>query len=247
MVSGRPAPAALRPFAALLQNVVVKLILLPGLDGTGVLFEPFVRELQVSSLVVRLPVELSSYDQLCDFVRPLLPTDEDFILLGESFSGPLAVGLAAEFPKRLRGVVLCATFIQNPGYFPKRLAFAVQPFLFRFFSMFSRTKTLLGGYSTPYLQQLLRQAHADAPPSLLAARVRSVLEVDVSGELAACTVPILYLQGMRDLVVPAHNLEQLRRLVPSMEWRTIVAPHLVLQTAPKEAARAIETWIARLH
>ena len=74
----------------------MKIILLPGLDGTGHLFEPFVHALptEVEASVISYPADSAlSYTELVDFVSHKLPK-EDFFLLGESFSGPIVYQLA---------------------------------------------------------------------------------------------------------------------------------------------------------
>lgn len=43
-----------------------------------------------------------------------LPSREPYLLLGESFSGPIALSIAARRPALLRGVVLCCSFACNP-------------------------------------------------------------------------------------------------------------------------------------
>jgi len=79
-------------------EVCVKLVLLPGLDGTGELFEHFVNALtdQTQALIFRYPAEARlGYAELTKFVKEQLPVNEPYILLGESFSGPIAVSIAA--------------------------------------------------------------------------------------------------------------------------------------------------------
>lgn len=56
--------------------------------------------------------------------------------------------------------------------------------------------------------------------------------------------PILYLRGENDGVVPGHTLRSLVRHKRLMEVVTLPAPHLVLQVAPEEAARAIRSFVA---
>jgi pimeloyl-ACP methyl ester carboxylesterase len=93
------------------------LVLLPGLDGTGILFKPLIAALppEVSTVVVAYPGEQPlGYAELLPVVLAALPTEHAFVLLGESFSGPLAVMAAATRPPGLVGLVLCATFVQNP-------------------------------------------------------------------------------------------------------------------------------------
>lgn len=87
------------------------LVLLPGLDGTGILFEPVLRELppEIVPHVVPLPNRFPmDYDALASFVASRLPGTGRYILLGESFSGPLSLMIAAARPAGLQGVILCA-------------------------------------------------------------------------------------------------------------------------------------------
>src|SRR5450631_1631029 len=87
------------------------------MDGTGKLFAPLIEAISsnVRIQVVRYPVECAGgYKQLTDLVKQALPSEGDYVLLGESFSGPIAVSIAAELPPRLRGLVMCCSFVTNP-------------------------------------------------------------------------------------------------------------------------------------
>ena len=100
------------------------LVLLPGLDGTGKLFADFLKalDLGVRTRVVPYPPDVPlGYDELEPLVRAALPAQGAFVLLGESFSGPLAIRIAARPPPGLTGLILCVTFASNP--YP-RLAWA---------------------------------------------------------------------------------------------------------------------------
>ncbi len=93
------------------------LVLLPGMDGTGELFAPLVAALNsgFKTVVVRYPPnEVLSYAELESIARASLPTNEPFFILGESFSGPIAVSIAASAPPGLKGLILCASFVRNP-------------------------------------------------------------------------------------------------------------------------------------
>ena len=94
-----------------------KLILLPGMDGTGELFGPFLNALRnrFNAQVIRYPTDLAlGYQELSTFVRNALPVDEPYVFLAESFSGPIAIAIAAEAPPSSRGSILCCTFARNP-------------------------------------------------------------------------------------------------------------------------------------
>ena len=93
------------------------LVLLPGMDGTGDMFRPLLDAFggTLSSVVVSYPsTEPLRYSELVALARESLPTNGPYVLLGESFSGPIAVTLAAEHPDGLTGLILCASFVSNP-------------------------------------------------------------------------------------------------------------------------------------
>jgi pimeloyl-ACP methyl ester carboxylesterase len=93
------------------------IVLLPGIDGTGELFRPFTEALppQFIPQVISYPTSgPQSYDDLVHVVNRALPPTKHFVLLGESFGGPLALKVASQSIPNLRAVVLCATFVLNP-------------------------------------------------------------------------------------------------------------------------------------
>ena len=223
----------------------LSLVLLPGLDGTGVLFEPLIEELPPEMIPHIIPLPKDSalgYEELVPFVNSALPRNGPFILLGESFSGPLALMVAAFRPPGLLGVILCASFIRNPTYFPSWVRHLCGSWLFSFSPAFVQAKALLGGYSVPRLRGLLARAHSSVPAHVIAHRVRAVLTVDATRELSSCPVPVAYLRGTRDKVVPKRNLRQAIAANPGLIVFAVPAPHLVLQTQPRRAAEAIAAF-----
>src|SRR2546429_59271 len=86
------------------------LVLLPGLDGTGDFFQPLLEALEgdIDTHVVRYPAA-GAYDYATcqQLVRAELPEDEPYVLLGESFSGPVAIVPAKPSRNRLEAVADC--------------------------------------------------------------------------------------------------------------------------------------------
>src|SRR5688572_12014000 len=84
---------------------VITAVLLPGLDGTGELFAPFVAAAPqgIRTIVVDYPTSKTSIDVLERRVREKL-TDR-CILIAESFSGPIGVRVAAD--DRVQALILC--------------------------------------------------------------------------------------------------------------------------------------------
>ncbi|HBP02831.1 MAG TPA: alpha/beta hydrolase, partial [Stenotrophomonas sp.] len=105
-------------------------LMLPGLDGSGRLSTPFLPALQAHGLTtqaITLPAQGGQdHAKLAQRLRSQLP-GHPFILLAESFSGPLAVELATRHPTGLRGLVLAATFARRPVPLPAASAALLSP------------------------------------------------------------------------------------------------------------------------
>jgi pimeloyl-[acyl-carrier protein] methyl ester esterase len=210
--------------------------MLPGLDGTGLLFKPAVRTCprELEPLVQDLPAqEPLDYRALSDRIAVVLPSDEPFVLLGESFSGPLALELAARRPAGLLGVVLVATFVTPPN--PGWLSFLPWSFIFRFSPPgFIVRRYFIGRRGTEELLGLLQQIPDLVAPDVMALRVRLVSSVDARRALKLCPTPILYLQANEDRLVHQRALAEILRVRPDVEHRCIDSPHFVAQVAPDE-------------
>ena len=97
--------------------VATRLVLLPGMDGTGILFEPLLDALPQgwTAQVVRYPPDKPlGYESLLDVVLHAIEGNEPFMLVGESFSGPLALMAALGKPAGLQAVILCAIVHSKP-------------------------------------------------------------------------------------------------------------------------------------
>ena len=225
----------------------MRLLLLPGMDGTGRLFEPLLAELPpaMTPIVVSYPTnEPLDYDRLLERVEAAAPS-EPFVVVGESFSGPLAVLLASRRPLGLRGVVLCASFIRSPLPFPRSWTAAVRPWMFRWQPLGLLSLVLLGRQAFGPLGRLLRSSVRSVSPAVLVERIRAIAYVNVTAELRNCPVPVLYLQARGDWVVGRRSWQAIEAVRPETELVTLPGPHLVLQTSPRQAAEAIAEFCGR--
>jgi len=227
----------------------MKLVLLPGLDGTGVLFRPFLNVLppDVEPVVASYPAQKPlSYAELLPLAQAALPVDEPFVLLGESFGGPLALRVAATQPRGLQAVILCGSFASCPfALVPKWAGSLVRPWPFRAFPLFAKVKERLGLYATKEHYALSIEALTQVAPAVFAKRIREIIHIDVAAELRNCAVPILYIQAARDRIVPASNLRRILAIKPDVQSVAIDASHMILKTAPAAAARIILDFIAK--
>jgi pimeloyl-ACP methyl ester carboxylesterase len=222
------------------------LILLPGMDGTGILFQPFVAALgtSYSVKVVSYPSDVEmEYSELEAVARAALPKNEPFIIVGESFSGPIAVSLAASCSDQIKGVILCCSFVRNPYPFFSKLKSIAGALPIRIVPKAILNYFALGAYATESLKALLQTTISKVSPSVLRARLRAILSVNVTEKLSSLSVPVLYLRASRDFVVPSSASETVASLNQRVTITEIEAPHLLLQAAPNEAAQAVATFI----
>ncbi|PXX46821.1 pimeloyl-ACP methyl ester carboxylesterase [Undibacterium pigrum] len=228
---------------------MMTIVLLPGMDGTGTLYAPLHAALngECKLLMLTYPVDQAlSYAELEALVQTQLPQDEDYILLGESFSGPIAISIAATQPVRLKALILCATFASNPRPLlaASRYALPYLPTRLAPLSVFSHL--LLGRFSSKELRRQLAYALAQVKPSSLKARLRAVLCCDVKEKLKLLKVPVIYLQASRDKLVPASAHADISRQLHDMETYRYDAPHFLLQTKADEVAKDILKFISRI-
>jgi pimeloyl-ACP methyl ester carboxylesterase len=136
------------------------------MDGTGIELTDFVAALapELDAIVVTYPndrpMDYAGHEAVA---RASLPADRPFVLLGESYSGPISISIAASNPPGLIALVLCCSFARNPRpglswlrplvrFMPTRIPAAV-PCWF-----------LLGRFSTPRLKNAIARVLAQIAP-----------------------------------------------------------------------------------
>jgi pimeloyl-[acyl-carrier protein] methyl ester esterase len=229
---------------------IKNLVLLPGMDGTGDLFDDFIAALPsaVKVIVGRYSrSEFLDYPELLAVVGKILP-DEPFVLVAESFSTPLAVMLASRSPKFLAGVILCAGFVVSPLGAPSMIAKALaRPAVYRLPPPDVILKRfLLTAEASQVKTRKLKNTIRGVSPEVLARRAQMILSCDVRPELARLTVPLLYLQGSRDAIVGRKSFQEIRKIKPDAEVAVIEGPHLILQCKPRAAAAEIMRFVGEL-
>lgn len=222
------------------------LVLLPGMDGTGELFADFVLALkdEVRPVIIGYPENQAlGYEDLEEYVRDRLPINEPFILLGESFSGPIAISIASSAPAGLIGLILCCTFASNPLPLlrPIKSLINVLPISSKLTTCI--VPFLLGKFSSRSLRKNLEQTLGKVSSRTLRRRMQAVFDIDVSNKLGKIQIPILYIQAEDDSIVPVSALKKICEYAKKLKIVKLRAPHLLLQTVPLEAATAVKIFI----
>lgn len=227
----------------------MRLVLLPGMDGTGELFAPFLAALLASLTphVVAYPTNIvMGCDALLEVVSAELPADEPYILLAESFSTPLAVRLAASQPHGLAGLVLVSGFVSSPVTGTQRAMMHAGADIFRLkLPRWAVTRFMLGEGAPRELIEAVLHAVARVEPKVLAERAREIAATNVRREFGSLQVPTLLLQPTEDRLLPAVCRTKCVEGVACTQV-AIDGPHLLLQRQPAKCAEAITQWAGKL-
>jgi len=219
-----------------------RLVLMPGLDGTGKLFAPIIPLLEqhFELSIVTYP-DLNSFNDYIDCAQRQLPETPGFSLLAESFSGPVALALMARQPDQIGASVLAATFVRSPLAALTRMANYIPE---QVFSIGALSEFVLDVYETEdedfsETQPLPLNMTEQLDGVLLKHRIAVLSRIDISAMLPDIEVPILYLHAMRDRIVAEADAQMIEEYLPEVERVDIDAPHLLLQTQPQECAEMI--------
>lgn len=218
----------------------MKLILLPGMDGTGLLFKPFldIFTQEVETEIISYPCdEKLSYLQLVSYVHDKLPKSGDYALLAESFSGPIAYEVSKIASKRLKKIIFVASFIESPNkilcvtkhipfYFliPKKLP----KFILNF---------LLGKLSNSSLFDLMNNSLSKVSSEVLEFRIKEM------AHLPKPTKPIglkcIYIEAKNDRLVAEKKSITIENLAEDFTRYKIDGSHFILQVNPKACSKII--------
>jgi pimeloyl-ACP methyl ester carboxylesterase len=228
---------------------MVALVVLPGMDGTAAPRANFAAALGpgIEPHVVSYPADLAfGYAELEALARASLPTDRPYVLLGESFSGPIAISIAASRPPHLIGLILCVTFARNPLPVLGSMPWLLPLIPFGLAPMRVISALLLGRFATTPLIRALRVTFDEVSTQTFKARLGAVARADMRPALTNVHVPVLYLRATEDRLVPRHCANDIARLATQTRIVDIEAPHTLLQVAPAAAAAAVKAFVDTL-
>ena len=223
----------------------MRLVLLPGLNGSSTLFEPLLAHLSPALEVQALELP-SQGSQAPKALAGLLLSklgNTPYVLLGESFSGPLAYQLALQQPPGLRGVIFTASFLSRPHpllplikYLPLPRWLLEQNTLLNLFC--------LNGQTSAELTLILRKEIQRLPTLLLRARLHSLSQLQKPA--LQLELPALHLLAKQDRLVTRKAQTSLQTCCSQLTEIALDGPHFLLQSQPQACADAIERFITGL-
>ncbi len=224
-----------------------RLVLLPGMDGTGLLLEVFADALppEMRPLIVRYPNQVCSYREVGAFLRSAGLGSEPYVLLAESFSSVAAIAWAAAAPPNLKGLVIVVGFATPPV---RRWLRPICSLLTHVLPVLPRpafvTRHWTSGTDAPEaVTERLKKIRVTVPAATFGARIRAVLTCDVRAELSKVSVPILFLRAEEDRLIDRAQLEEMRQLQPRAAVEIFPGPHLLLERHPDRAAERVALFV----
>jgi pimeloyl-[acyl-carrier protein] methyl ester esterase len=217
-------------------------VLLPGLDGTGLLFRPLLSALpaDLDAKVVSYPAgQALGLPELATLVARQLPA-ERAVVLAESFSGLVMLTLLANASARIRAVIFVAAFAEPPRPFLLRLApiAARSGVLMRSAPSFLLRQYCLGKEATAADLKMLREALAAVSPEVLGQRLGLVAARHSFGKVSI-DVPSYYIRPSEDRLVPPACANWFQQRLAKCQLLEAVGPHFLLQARPRESAQLI--------
>ena len=209
------------------------LVLLPGMDGTGTLFEPLLAVLPKTCQikVINYPTDASlTYEELERYVIERLPVGSPLIVIAESFSGPIALRLAARAHQDLRAVVVVSSFASRPfGWLGILLACLPLGLILRLpIPDLVLRGLLLGPDASDEMIRRTRAAIKSVRPNVLAFRLRQALTSKYCVGPIRCTVPVIALVSTHDRLLGARGHRSIAEACRGAQLMTIPAPHFAL-------------------
>ena len=226
-----------------------QLIVLPGLDGTGNLLQGLktATAAKMRTKVLSLPeAGPQDYATLERSIRRKLPKDgSPYMIVAESFSGPLAIRISAEKSPGLQAIALVNSYVESPLSMGKGvLGTLALPLWLQVRKVPRRAvrHLMLGADAPKNLVEEVSTAIERMRPGLLAARWKTVLTANEAAAYVKSQIPMFYLRGMQDKVVPETALETLIRVRPGLQLHEMKGPHMLLQRYPERCAEVIQKW-----
>lgn len=226
----------------------MKIILLPGLDGTGSLFkgllEALPNELDVDVISLNNLEGESYVNQAKELANKYACID--VTLIAESYSGRLAYEWCGLSNSRVRSLVFLASFISPPslisklaGYLPVSL---LKPHRLNRYLM--SKLGFAGKGSAEHVNQVF-QSLERTDNHKLKQRLRNISQLDAP--TAIHTIPSIYIQPSNDYLVGKNVVAILASRFHNLAVEQLTGGHFIGQSAPQECAKIINQLIVAEH
>jgi pimeloyl-[acyl-carrier protein] methyl ester esterase len=224
----------------------MKLVLLPGMDGTGLLFKPLLPLLATPQEIIPFNSALNqTYEAIYTYVKAKLP-NEDFYLVAESFSGSIAARLAFANIQNLKGIIFVATFLSCPSKPLVSLAkkLSLKRLLKIPLASYFIRKLLIG---PKFPIELFYKSISEMTEFEFKARLSALESLSENAVNIKSTIPVLYLYAENDYLVSENHISEFVSLFGNVSVSHVQGTHFLLQSNPESCAKYINEFVMHKH
>ncbi len=218
----------------------MKLVFLPGLDGTGLLFNRL-----IDALPKDLSIEIFSLDEIAgdtyyEQANELAKRfeNENIIIVAESYSGRIAYELCGILGNKIKGIVFLASFISSPSLISKLAGYL--PLLFIKPLVITKFIVNLIGFNGSG-----RKAEIDSifhslqkcNKTKIKSRLRNISKLTKPD--VVYKQPVTYIKPHNDYLVSGGAVRVLQDIFVNLNVVTVQGGHFIAQSNPEECSKIV--------
>lgn len=222
-----------------IRTVIIKILLISGLDGTGLLFEPFIQLLgdSVEATVVNLNDE--SYELLVDDIVAKMRGSK-YILLAESFGEQIAYEVAKRVPNQVDRVIIAASFLSRPTWLTSlRRCLPLRLIKTQAFPGKLVNKMAFGNCASKVLITSFYAALNEIDNEIIRQRLELVNLLKF--ELQKVAVPCTYVAAKSDYLISKNCYKEFEYAFSNFDKFEVEGGHFIIQSNPEFFARLISS------
>ncbi|WNC69137.1 hypothetical protein RI845_03025 [Thalassotalea nanhaiensis] len=218
----------------------MKLILLPGLDGTGNLFKALLEVLpnHITYQVIPLSDECLNYSEQASQIANQIDTDE-IIILAESYSGKIVYELC-KLDLNIKHIIFAASFISRPSLISKFSS--LLPIILikkKFIPNQILSKLFFDSYNMSNSVSEVFESLNKVSNETLSSRLSLVSSLDEPNDRFA--VKATYIRPSNDLFVMPECIKPIKSTFQHLEVINVSGGHFILQSNPERCSEIIQT------
>jgi len=210
------------------------------MDGTGLLFEPFMAYAPAGFKVIPLSLRQEphlSYSDQAEHILSKIGSGKT-VIVTESYSGRVAYEIAQKSPERIKHIVFAASFLSRPSALA-RLAPLLPLQLLKSGITPSPIigRLAFGRDRSDRLTELLEESLHQVDNTVLRHRLKQVSTLQLPAK--KIEIPCTYIRAKSDNLVSSKAVESFKEICPNLSIKEVEGGHFILQTNPRDCWQAI--------